>query len=122
MGENWAEQAEEIALDLFSKMDSNSESARLLEISPTNRTIVGDEQASVLATLRYASLYYRALYQGEPDKYKHLDDLCDIVEQYTLTLDGEQNSRRQFIKVQMAKMAAMFAKQHKIENMEDIVG
>lgn len=104
--ENWIENAEKYAL--FLNEGEGGEAIELLKISPTNRTIAGRRQAVILATLRFAGTYYRTIYPENKKSYKWIDDLCDNIEEYQLTLDGEQNSRRQFIKVAIANIAGMF--------------
>jgi hypothetical protein len=100
--EQWIENAENAAL-FINESESGGEN-QLLEISPTNRTIAGKKQAVILATIRFAERYFNTIDPVKTDRYSWMGDLCDIVEEYQLTLDGEQNSRRQFIKVMMAKV------------------
>jgi hypothetical protein len=104
--ESWIENAEKYAL--FLNEGDSGEAGKLLEISPSNRTIAGRKQAVILATLRFAGKYYRSLYPDKPKSYEWIDDLCDNIEEYQLTLDGEQNSRRQFIKTVIGKAINMF--------------
>jgi hypothetical protein len=104
--EQWIENAESNAL--FLNEGEGDGSGKLLEISPSNRTIANRKQAVILATLRFAGNYYRSIYPEREDSYKWIHDLCDNIEEYQLTMDGEQNSRRQFIKVQIAHIASLF--------------
>jgi hypothetical protein len=104
--ETWIDTAEKIAL--FRNQGKGDDATRLLEISPTNRTIAGRKQAILLATLRFAASYYTNLYPENKTSYIWIDQLCDNIEEYQLTLDGEQNSRRQFIKVAIGNIIGMF--------------
>ena len=103
MSENklWIETAENIAL--FRNQGKGGDASRLLEMTPTNRTIAGKEQAVIMACIRFAGLYYESLYP-EKKKYTYLNALCDIIEGYQLTMSGEENSRRQFMKVSIASI------------------
>lgn len=115
--ETWIDTAEKIAL--FRNQGKGGDAARLLEISPTNRTIAGRKQAVLLATLRFSASYYKTLYPAVKTSYVWIDDLCDIIESYQLTINGEQNSRRQAIKVMVAN-AIQFFKGGKKDNVEGI--
>lgn len=107
MSEKWAEEAEEIAEDLLSNDEADAGVSKLLEISPTNRTIATRDQAIVLATLRFAGYHYKKLY-ANPDYYGYFDFLADTVESYQLTVSGEENSRRQFMKTWVARATNIF--------------
>jgi hypothetical protein len=109
--ESWIENAEKYAL--FLNEGDNGEAGELLKISPTNRTIAGRKQAIILATLRFAGDYFETLYPDNKKSYKWINNLCDTIETYQLTLDGEQNSRRQFIKVAIANLMNMFKGKNK---------
>lgn len=114
--ETWIETAEKIAL--FRNQGKGGDAARLLEISQTNRTIASREQAVVLATLRFAADYYAKL-RPEKKGYQWLGELCDNIERYQLTLDGEQNSRRQFMRVAISSIS-QFLKGNKNNNSENV--
>lgn len=115
--ESWIENAEKYAL--FLNEGEGGEAIELLKISPTNRTIAGRRQAVILATLRFAGNYYRTLYPLKETSYRWIHDLCDNIEEYQLTLDGEQNSRRQFIKTIIGN-AVNFMKGGKNQNIEGV--
>lgn len=121
MAEEWAAQSEEIALQLLSDMSASGGAYQLLLMSNTNRTIISRKQAIILATLRFAANYYRSLYPKKKDSYKWIDDLCDIIEGYQLTMVGDDNSRRQFMKVEMARLASMVNRDKKNEKPEDVI-
>lgn len=104
--EQWIENAERLAL--FVNENESGVETELLKISATNRTIAGKNQARILATLRFAASYYMSIYPEKPRSYAWIGELADIIEQYQLTLDGEQNSRRQFMKVMIAKFMNIF--------------
>ena len=106
VNQSWVDDAEKYAL--FLNENGGGEAGKLLEISPTNRTIVGRKQAVILATLRFAAQYYTGIYPDKKNSYQWLNSIADIVEEYQLTIDGEQNSRRQFMKVAIANIAGMF--------------
>lgn len=104
--EQWIENAERMAL--FVNENETGVETELLKISPTNRTVAGKKQAQILATLRFAASYYTSIYPERPKSYVWIGELADIIEQYQLTMDGEQNSRRQFMKVMIAKFMNIF--------------
>lgn len=95
--ETWVEKAEDFML--FGQHDDGGDISKLLEMTPTNRTIAGKEQAVILANLRFRANYFTRVSPG----YEYLNIVCDIVEGYQLTMDGEQNSRRQFMKASIGR-------------------
>lgn len=101
---DWLENAEE---QVFIEESENGKdpAERLLEISSTNRTIATREQGIILAGIRITADYYNCL-SKIPRRYDYLNRWCDFIEAYQLTMDGEQNSRRQFIRVLSAQLVA----------------
>jgi hypothetical protein len=106
--ETWVQTQENLIL--FKNKGEQNNAGRLLEISPTNRTIISRDQGVTLAVLNFTHNYFRKLYPDQPIRYSWLKDVRVNVEEYQQTMAGETNSRIQFIKTTVAEFQALWNK------------
>jgi len=108
MPDKWLDQSEQI---MFSNAGGNMVDANeLLKTGPVNKTIVDEFQATSLIVARIASDRLCRLHEDDPDGFNPYDwtkVYPDLTEQYQQTMNGETNSRVQFIKLGMAQIQNM---------------
>lgn len=119
--DRWLDNAESMLL--FSPSGDGADATKLLEIGPVNRTIRDDDQAYNLMVLRMMAHYYKSLEKPRTDNdgnitgpvpFEWINQAADLVESYQQTMEGETNSRVQYMKVAMSQVKNILseAKQH----------
>jgi len=94
MGDSWLEQIAN--QKIFREVDSQSQAAKMLARTKTNRIVLPGKQASALVAVRVMAA---RLSTDDPkaNPWGWLDGFADMIEEYQLTLGAPKNSRDQFL-------------------------